>query len=180
MSLQRYKTNPFLADMIVPVKGRQVRLSRMGSEDNILVNQNSGEVHGTHVTTYKRVDGAQFVKLFTANIAMTFDLSSAGIKAFSVLLWVVQNRALSKDEIDLDSFVLADFIEAHQASKQPLRLSLATLKRGINELEKAQIVAKTQRQGRYFINPHFVFNGDRIAFTTLIERSNTPEELERE
>ena len=166
--------------MIVPVKGRQVRLSRMGSEDNILVNQNSGEVHGTHVTTYKRVDGAQFVKLFTANIAMTFDLSSAGIKAFSVLLWVVQNRALSKDEIDLDSFVLADFIEAHQASKQPLRLSLATLKRGINELEKAQIVAKTQRQGRYFINPNFVFNGDRIAFTTLIERSNTPEELERE
>lgn len=180
MSLQRYKTNPFLADMIVPVKGRKVRLSRMGSEDNILVNQNSGEVHGTHVTTYKRVDGAQFVKLFTANIAMTFDLSSAGIKAFSVLLWVVQNRALSKDEIDLDSFVLADFIEAHQASKQPLRLSLATLKRGINELEKAQIVAKTQRQGRYFINPNFVFNGDRIAFTTLIERSNTPEELERE
>lgn len=166
--------------MIVPVKGRKVRLSRMGSEDNILVNQNSGEVHGTHVTTYKRVDGAQFVKLFTANIAMTFDLSSAGIKAFSVLLWVVQNRALSKDEIDLDSFVLADFIEAHQASKQPLRLSLATLKRGINELEKAQIVAKTQRQGRYFINPNFVFNGDRIAFTTLIERSNTPEELERE
>ena len=132
------------------------------------------------MTTYKRVDGAQFVKLFTANIAMTFDLSSAGIKAFSVLLWVVQNRALSKDEIDLDSFVLADFIEAHQASKQPLRLSLATLKRGINELEKAQIVAKTQRQGRYFINPNFVFNGDRIAFTTLIERSNTPEELERE
>ena len=180
MSLIRYKTNPFLADMIVPVKGRQVRLSRMGSEDNILVNQTSGEVHGTHLTTYKRVDGAQFVKLFTANIAMTFDLSSAGIKAFSVLLWVVQNRALSKDEIDLDSFVLADFIEAHKASKQPLRLSLATLKRGINELEKAQIVAKTQRQGRYFINPNFVFNGDRIAFTTLIERSNTPDGLENE
>ena len=126
------------------------------------------------------MDGAQFVKLFTANIAMTFDLSSAGIKAFSVLLWVVQNRALSKDEIDLDSFVLADFIEAHQTSKQPLRLSLATLKRGINELEKAQIVAKTQRQGRYFINPNFVFNGDRIAFTTLIERSNAPEGIENE
>ena len=48
MSLIRYKTNPFLADMIVPVKGRQVRLSRMGSEDNILLNQTSGELHGTH------------------------------------------------------------------------------------------------------------------------------------
>lgn len=54
----------------------------------------------------------------------------------------------------------------------PLKLSLATFKRGINELEKAQIVAKTIRQGRYFINPNFVFNGDRIAFTTMIERAS--------
>lgn len=88
MSLIRYKTNPFLADMIRSVKGRQVRLSRMGSEDNILVNQTSGEVHGTHLTTYKRVDGAQFVKLFTANIAMTFDLSSAGISVQRPLMVV--------------------------------------------------------------------------------------------
>jgi hypothetical protein len=171
MSLIRYKTNPFLDDMIVPVKGKQVRLSRLGQEDNVLLNQNTGEMHGTHVTTFKRVDGEQFVKLFTANIAMTFDLSSAGIKAFSVLLWTVQNKALSKDEIDLDSLVLEDFIEAHKVdSDQALRLSMATYKRGISELEKAQIVAKTLRQGRYFINPNFMFNGDRIAFTTVIER----------
>jgi hypothetical protein len=26
------------------------------------------------------------------------------------------------------------------------------------------------RQGWYFINPNFLFNGDRIAFTTVIER----------
>jgi hypothetical protein len=38
------------------------------------------------------------------------------------------------------------------------------------ELVKAQIIAKTMRQGRYFINPNFLFNGDRIAFTTVIER----------
>ena len=55
-------------------------------------------------------------------------------------------------------------------SYDSLKLSYATLKRGINELEKAQIIAKTMRKGFYFINPNFVFNGDRIAFTTLIER----------
>jgi hypothetical protein len=170
MSLARYKTNPFLANMVVPVKGKQVRLSRLGKDDNILVNNGTGEVHGTHVTTYKRVDGEQFVKLFTANIGLTFNLSSAGIKAFSVLLWAVQHRALTKDEVDLDSLVLDDFLEAHANTEQPIKLSLATYKRGINEIEKAQIVAKSMRQGRYFINPNFVFNGDRIAFTTVIER----------
>ncbi|MCV5282365.1 replication/maintenance protein RepL, partial [Escherichia coli] len=120
-----------------------------------------------------------FVKLFTANIGLTFELFCAGIKAFGVLVWSVQNSALSKDEVDLDTLVLEAFLQCQvSASKQPLRLSLATFKRGLNELEKAKIIAKTMRQGRYFINPNFVFNGDRIAFTTVIERKNTIEKQE--
>lgn len=168
MSHERYKTNPFLEGMVVPVKGRQVKLSKLGRDDNILVNQQTGEVQGTHITTFKQVDGEQFVKLFTANIALTFDLSSPGIKAFGVLMWAVQHRALSKDEVDLDALTLEEFVEAHAA--RDLRLSIATFKRGLNELEGARVIAKTLRQGRYFINPNFVFNGDRIAFTTVIER----------
>ena len=101
---------------------------------------------------------------------MTFELTSAGIKTFSVLIWSVQHHALAKDEVDLDNFVLDDFITAHSEKEPPVKLSLATFKRGLNELEKAKIIAKTIRQGRYYINPNFVFNGDRIAFTTLIER----------
>ena len=129
--------------MIVPGKNRQVRLSKLGKDDNILINQDTGEILGTHVTT---------------------------LKVFSVLIWAVQYSALSKDEVDLDLLVLEAFTEANKDKEPPLMLSPATFRRGINELEKAQIVAKTLRQGRYFINPNFVFNGDRIAFTTLIER----------
>jgi len=171
MSLERYKTNPFLENMIVPVKGKQVQLSRLGRDENVLVNHKTGEIQGTHVTTVKRVDSEQFVKLFTANIALTFDLSSAGIKVFSVLLWAVQHKALAKDEVDMDPLLLDDFLVAHKDKEPPLQMSVATFKRGINELEKARIIAKTLRKGRYFINPNFVFNGDRVAFTTVIERS---------
>jgi hypothetical protein len=173
MSVIRYKTNPFLPDMVIPVKGQQVKVSKLGDDNNILINQTTGEVHGTHVTTYKKVDSEQFVKLFTANIALTFNLTSPGIKAFSVVLWSLQNKALSKDEIDLDSYVLDEFITLHAEEKPPLRLSSATFKRGLTELERAKIIAKTQRKGRYFINPNFVFNGDRIAFTTIIEKNKT-------
>lgn len=172
----RHKTNPFLQDMIIPVKGRQVRLSPLGKEDNILVDQTTGVIHGTHVTTYKRVDGEQFVKLFTANIALTFDLSAQGIKAFTVLMWAIQHRAIAKDEIYLDTHTREDFIEAHEGKDKPLKLSQPTFARGLAELTKAQIIAKTVRQGVYWINPNFVFNGDRIAFTTLIERKPTDEE----
>lgn len=156
-----------MEDMIVPVKGRQVRLSRLGKDDNVLVNQKTGEVLGTHVTTYKVVDGEQFVKVFTANIGLAFDLTSAGIKAFTVLMWTVQNTALARDEVALDVFTLGKFLEAHESKKQ---LSLTTFRRGLSELTEAQIIAKTVRQGIYFINPNFIFNGDRLAFTTVIER----------
>ena len=175
MSLQRYEKNPFISDMIVPVKGRQVKVSTFGKEDNIIVNQTTGEIQGTHLTTYKKVDGEQFVKLFTANIALTFDLSAAGIKTFNVLLWVVQYTAITKDEVDLDSLTLKDFMDSNNSESKPLKLSLATFKRGISELEKSQIIAKTMRKGRYFINPNFVFNGDRIAFTTMIEKTDSDE-----
>lgn len=178
MSLaERYKENPFIECMVVPIKGQKVQLSRLGRDDNVLVNQTTGEEMGTHVTTYKKVDAEQFVKIFTANIALTFGLNAAGIKAFNVLIWAVQYKAIGKDQIDLDNLALEDFLAAHEENKPSVKLSYATFKRGLSELQKAQIIAKTLRPGRYFINPNFCFNGDRIAFTTLIEKRKDPEEL---
>jgi len=177
MTFARYKTNPFLQDMVIPVKERQVRLSRLGKDNNILLNQETGEIQGAHMATFKRVDGEQFIKLFTANVGLTFDLSGQGIKAFGVLLWALQNKALAKDEVYLDNHTREDFIAAHQDNQdKPLRLSQPTFARGLAELTKAQIIAKTIRQGCYFINPNFVFNGDRIAFTTVIERKKSHQE----
>ena len=170
MSVERYKINPFLGELIIPMTGQRVTISHLGRDENVLVNQATGEILGTHVTTYKKVDSAQFVKLFTSHIGMTFNLSSAGIKAFGVLMWAVQHQALSKDEVVLDSLTLEGFMEAHSKNEPPLKISIATMKRGIAELEKSKIIAKTMRKGFYFINPNFVFNGDRIAFTTLIEK----------
>lgn len=171
----RYEENPFIADMVVPMKGRRVKVSLLGHSDNVLVNQTTGEVSGTHITTVKSVDSAQFIKLFTANIALTFELGAAGIKCFGVLAWVLQDRSITKDLVPLDKFVLDEFLKS-QAEK--LAMSLATFSRGLAELEKAKIIAKHVRQGFYFINPNFVFNGDRVAFTTIIERKRTAQTVQ--
>lgn len=175
----RHESNPFIENMVVPIRGQKVQLSKLGKDDNVLVNQTTGEVQGTHITTYKRVDAEQFVKLFTANIALTFDLKAAGIKAFNVLVWMLQNRAVSKDLVPLDKYALEDFLKAHDDRVPKINLSQPTFWRGLAELESAQIVAKHLRQGWYFINPNFVFNGDRIAFTTVIE-SNKNKEAQQE
>ena len=176
-SIVRHKTNPFLEDFVVETKKKRVQISKLGDDKNIvLMNSQTGEITGTHVVTTKRVDAQEFVKLFVANIALTFDLNSAGIKTFNVLLWVVQFTGLGKDVVILDQLALDDFIENHPNKK----LSIATFKRGISDLEKANIIAKTLRKGNYFINPNFVFNGDRIAFTTIITKKEKDKKEKQE
>ena len=170
-TITRHKENPFLKDLVVTKKSKSVRVSTLGKDDNVLINQHTGEVQGTHVSTYKQVDDAEFVKLFTANIAMTFDLNKSGHKALTLLYWAVQHSAIGKDLVQLNKYTHEQFLEDH-----PIKaFSMAVFSRGLNELEDAQIIAKAQQRGFYYINPSFIFNGDRVAFTKIIERRNKPE-----
>lgn len=187
MAVTRYKTNPFVENMLIPVGTKRVRISALGRDDNILINQSTGEISGTHVVALKRVDTEKFVKTFADYMAFTFDLTKAGNKALRVVMWSVQEQALGKDLVVLDRVTLENFLSAHgfsddETGKSGPALSLPTFARGLAELEKAQIIAKAQRAGHYFINPSCMFNGDRVAFTTVIERAkraardpNTPD-----
>lgn len=163
----RYESNPFIGEMVISKTSKQVRVSRIGKDDNILVNQSTGEINGTHIVTYRVVDDEKFIKLFTSNIALTFDLKSAGIKAFNVLMWSVQRTAIQTDLVCLDKYIVSDFLKDNS-----LKMSMPTFWRGLKELEEVKIIAKARKLGYYYINPNFVFNGDRIAFTTAIERES--------
>lgn len=162
----RYEINPFLDQLVVPETNKQVVISPLGKDNNVLVNQETGEITGTSVVTYRRVDEEEFVKIFVKNIALTFDLSSAGIKALNVLLYAVQRYCIGRDRVSLDIYVLEEFLKENPNAK----LSYPTFRRGITELENMKIIAKTLKPADYFINPSFVFNGNRIKFTTLIEK----------
>lgn len=163
----RYEVSPFHENLVVKKRNKVVSVSPMGKGDNILINQHTGEIQGTAVTTYRSVDDATFVKLFSQNIALSFDLSSAGIKALNVVIYAVQYTAINKDEVFLDSQTLQKFFSDNTTVKT---ISMRTFLNGLSDLESAKIIAKSKRQGIYFINPNFIFNGDRIAFTTMIER----------
>jgi len=50
------------------------------------------------------------------------------------------------------------------------QMSIPTIRRGLNELVKSKIVAPSAKIGAYYINPNFIFNGDRVRFITEIKR----------
>jgi hypothetical protein len=173
---KRYDMNPFVSNLDLKIGTKSVRISALGKDNNILIDQTSGEVSGTHVVARKKVDTESFVKTFANYMSFTFDLSKAGNKALRVVMWGLSKTAINKDMVVLDKFTLIDFIKDNGHIE--LSLSYPTFMRGLSELESSKIIAKSLRAGTYYINPNVMFNGDRIAFTTVIERDKASERIE--
>jgi hypothetical protein len=153
---QRYKENPFIAKTSTNTKIGQKRISTNKTGDKLMImSQETGEIiapAGFHHIV--EVDKTEFVKLFKNGVKAFKNLSPAGYKVFSVLYDNLQD-GIGKDEIDLL------FIDINQDTDP---MSSATFYRGLNELIEGEFLASTLRTGRYFINPDFVFNGNRLAF----------------
>lgn len=163
----RHQTNPFNKELTVSTKKQKLRVSNSAQiNDETWINNSTGELATTQLYTYKEVDETQFVKLFTQNIALTFDLTSSGIKALNVLIFEVQRSAINTDVVALDEVTLNNFLKKYPT----IKLSKPTLLRGLSELVKANIMARHFRQGFFFINPNFVFNGDRLLFVNAIRK----------
>tara|TARA_Y100000780_G_C13608943_1_gene387674 strand:+ start:360 stop:917 length:558 start_codon:yes stop_codon:yes gene_type:complete len=177
---KRHSSNPFIKDMVIPIGSKSIQIMPLGQNNNVLVNQVTGEMTGTHVVAHKRVDTEKFIKTFADYMAFTFDLTRAGNKALKIVMWQMQQGMPNKDQVILDKYTWQDFIDAHKKLDPPLNVSYPTFSRGLAELEQAKIIAKHMRAGTYYINPQCIFSGDRIAFTTVLERNGQAEAKEVE
>ena len=104
--------------------------------------------------TKMRADNAQFVKLYTNGMRAFRDLTSAGSKVFELIYLEVQ-RNIGKDILWLS------FGEVDQAATP---MGKATFMRGMRELIEKGFLAESTTQSKYYLNPDYIWNGDRLAF----------------
>lgn len=156
-----YEKNPFVADMTT--KTRRVTNKR---GDMMLVSGTTGEVTSQVAGFWEaeEVDSTKFVKLFVKGVKALKELSGAGTKVFEVLYLRVQ-EAIGKDQIYM-AFSSVDQALTPMAS--------ATYDRGMRELIEKGFVAATPSQGMYWLNPSFVWNGDRLAFVKEYKLKGNP------
>ncbi len=114
---------------------------------------------------YRKVDESEFIKIFTGNIDLLHKLSLAGRKVLDLLMVVLQKTAIKKDQIYLSDTVRKEVLE-----EIPMDISRATLHRGIRDLVDKKIIARSLNTNVYFINPHVIFNGDRLAYKASSEK----------
>lgn len=146
-----YEKNPFMLEM--ETKTRRITNKR---GDMMLVNSETGEIQSSIAGFWEaeEVDATKFVKLFVKGVKALKELTGAGTKVFEVLYLRVQS-SVGKDQVYM-SFAAVDQVLTP--------MSNPTYDRGMRELIEKGFIAATPMQGIYWLNPSFVFNGDRLAF----------------
>ncbi len=166
---EQHEINPYAPEAIdtMRVKKRTTMVhatKRQAIHQMEVVDRQTGEVSDVHTTflSVKPVDEAQFVKMFTDELRILWDLSKPAMR---VLTYVMTALRINQDSIMFD---LADCREYTGYKSE------RSVFYGLGELIENGIIARTMKPYMYFINPMIVFNGDRVTFarTYVKERSN--------
>ena len=172
-SAPKYELNPFIDRLTVKTRGRKVTVAR----GSALVDMATGEIEGvTEIAQIVEVDEGQFVKLFTKDLALWFDLNKSGMRVFGALLIVVQTSAIGRDMV---------FFNVRSEALAAFKISKPTFYRGLDELIEKGFIARHLSPGWYFTNPSMFFNGNRARFVReyrvkapkQVDLSNSPKEL---
>jgi hypothetical protein len=163
--LKKYDHNPFVISAIDNTKQGVKRIKNKNGDRMMIVSENTGEVLApAGFWQVQDVDKTQFVKLYLNGVKAFKDLTGSGIKVFEVLYLKV------KESIGKDSIYLS-FIEVDQ---QVTQISKATFMKGMKELIVKGFIAESMVQNKYYLNPDYIWNGDRLAFVKEY-RKNTNE-----
>lgn len=177
----RYISNPFITTkkedeedgkitykegMVVPVETKRKMIKALDAEVNrdYAVTEREGVITHTFMEQ-QLVDNDQFLKLYSRYVTdWLLDLSKAAQRALVIVLRTYQAKGLNQDSVFLNYRIAKQYEES---------IARSTFQRGLGELHRAKIIAPSAvGQGWYWVNPHYFFNGDRIAFGKVIRRRN--------
>lgn len=158
-----YSANPFLDASTITTRRKRTVMVKGGKA---IVDKETGQAEDmAEVVMVREVDDQQFVKIFTQNLKVFFDLTPGAMKLLQVVLHQVQQTPNS-DRIMLNLAVVEEyFTQSHQEA-----ISRASFHRAVHELLDKKFIAESVLIGLYFINPHLFFNGDRVRFVQEFRR----------
>lgn len=155
-----YETNPFMPGTSVQTKTRRVTNKR---GDMMLVSANTGEVQAPIAGFWEaqEVDSTKFIKLFVNGVKALAELTNPGTRVFE-LLYIEMQSNIGKDQI---------YLSYSGLDKNLKSISRSTFSRGLAELIEKRFIAAMPAVGWYWINPDFMWNGDRLAFVKEFRRA---------
>lgn len=164
--LTRYEKNPFIDSALALTKKGVRKISNSDGNRMLVVSEISGEIMAPAGFWHaQEVDKTAFVKLFVNGVKALKELSGAGTKVFEILYMNVQ-ESIGKDKL---------WLTYPSLDQEITPMSEATFYRGMKELLQKNFIAESKTPGLYFLNPDYIWNGDRLAFIHEYKmKSETP------
>jgi len=152
----RHEKNPFIGNALANTKaGKKRMVDETGNKGMVIANTDTGEIIApAGFWQYEEVDRTKFVKLYVNGVKAFKDLTSAGTTVFEILYTRVQ------EEVGNDMI----FLTFPRIDQNVTQIAQATFYRGMKELLSKGFIAESTVPGMYFLNPDYMWNGDRLAF----------------
>jgi hypothetical protein len=149
-----YKLNPFMEGGGIVTKTKTKRITN--KRGDMMVMGETGEIVSGVAGFWQaqEVDATQFIKLFVQGVKAFKDLTGSGTKVFEVL-YIEMQKNMNKDQV---------FISYSKVDQTTNPMSETTYTRGMKELVAKEFLAASPVQGWFWINPSYLWNGDRLAF----------------
>ena len=143
---KKYETSPFNAD--IKKRNKQVVSKRVGEAYNTI----TGEMLSDNVSLVvsKAVDRSEFIKMFTGNLGLFFDISESEIKMFFYLL---SNLEINTGKAKFNVY----------DCKKSTGYSKVSVYKALGLLCASNFIARTMVTHYYWINPSIAFNGSRMS-----------------
>lgn len=151
----KHSTNPFITGAVANTKTGVRRITDKTGTRMMVVSETTGEIIApAGFWQAEEVDKSQFVKLYINGVKAFKDLTGAGTKVFELLYMEVQ-KEIGRDKI---------YLSFHLIDQALTPMSESTFMRGMRELIAKGFIAEALAPGWYFLNPDYMWNGDRLAF----------------
>ena len=148
--------NPLIEPQQITTKRRFVRSGRADE----LISASTGEVHS--IATIHQVeerDDAEFVKVFAAGVAASYELTKTGQRVFQVILDQYQRTPMSRGFADYVNLLWFD----QGIEGRDVGMSAKTFQRGLKELLAKRFIAPKDGVA-FWTNPSLFFKGNRVMF----------------
>lgn len=174
-NLAKLEYSPTINPLVEPQGFKTKRRYVKSGRSDELINTSTGEVVGVAaIHQIEDKDDAEFVKVFAAGVAASYDLTKTAQRVFQVVLDQYQRTPMSKGFADyVNLFWFGDGIEGRDVG-----MSEFTFKRGLRELlDKRFLYPKDSAS--FWTNPALFFKGDRVMFIKEYRRRVSSEDQKR-
>lgn len=158
----KHQKNPFMGTLAKNISIVEKQNRGTSIEKKEMIDAQTGELETFRFVKTHIVDREKYLKVFSEGIKQHKGLTNTGKQVFEYFMQTVFN---SPNKMQVLLSYEMSLLEPYN-----LKLAKRTFQRGMAELLQNGFIAHTLASGGYWVNPAYVWNGDRIEIVQAYER----------